>query len=462
MSSFLLSFFPSFLPVLYPVAFLLSLVRTRVPLILKRSIPLDYPFSSLLIFLFFSYISLLISFFIFFHITMNPTSLPFKTSEDELNACISGLLSQQSSASASASASFAPFAPAAYNGFDHLTSAETSFWGDLPPGLTWDDYLLITEGLLLEGTPSFDMPVGISPGVSNINTSGGPSTFNVAGGADITTSRAPSMFTFGAGSAGINMPVGYPMPNLVAGNTAISMPGALPTFGFTTGSTNINMPGGPQKFDLSPESTGIDVPVGLQTTIEHQSYLGYGNGGFPNGTNVGGSMVTGGWVGTSQQVRQPINGVHAPLALPNTHLKTSSSKTRSTKGPNTPPAPPTTPQPRRCGQTPATMPNSNTSSETLSPPERSQSSSPSARPPPKRRKDWRKGPKATFRFVQDERSMPPNFRANPDNHGRFQYTATGRRKYLNAPGAAQERRRRREGNQVADQQGACQQGNGGK
>lgn len=47
--------------------------------------------------------------------------------------------------------------------------------------------------------------------------------------------------------------------------------------------------------------------------------------------------------------------------------------------------------------------------------------------------------------------MPPNFRANPDNHGRFQYTANGRRKYLNAPGAVQERRRRREGNQGADQ-----------
>ncbi|KUL91388.1 hypothetical protein ZTR_01739 [Talaromyces verruculosus] len=234
---------------------------------------------------------------------MNPASLPFKTFEDELNAYISGLLSQQSSASAS----FAPSGPAAYNGFDGLTSAESSFCGDIPPDLTWDDYLLITENLLLEGTVSFDTLAGIAPGVSNLSTSGGPSTFNVAAGsADITTSGAPSTFTFGAGStpvnmtigsptfnfgaesADINMPVGSSMPNLVAGNTGISMPGALPTFGFTAGSTNINMPVGSQMFDLSPEFTGIDVPVGLQTIIEHQSYLGYGNGGFPSGTNVGG------------------------------------------------------------------------------------------------------------------------------------------------------------------------------
>jgi hypothetical protein len=49
-------------------------------------------------------------------------------------------------------------------------------------------------------------------------------------------------------------------------------------------------------------------------------------------------------------------------------------------------------------------------------------------------------PQNTFQFVHDERSMPPDFRANPNNHGRFKYHRDGTREYLNAP---KNRRKRR-------------------
>ena len=411
---------------------------------------------------------------------MDSAFLPFNSSNasesDDLNAYISDLLNQQSSASSAS----APYTNYGGNGFDglftangDLTTAETSFCDGLPTDLTWDDYVLVTEGLPLDGAPGTKTPVGNAPGVSDINLA--------AGSADIKASGPPSMFNFGAESAGINMPVGFPTPNPAAGNTGINVPGSLPmsnlasentgimrlgapeTFDFAAGSANGNMSVGPQMVNLSADITGIDVPVGLQTTIEHPSYLGCGNGGFPNDTIVGDSMVNRGWIGTSQQVRQPIIGIRAPLALPNTHFNmSSSSETQSPKRHNPPSARHTTLQRRGCERapSPAAMVPSNTSSETQSPPKRSRSNSPSARPPSKRPRVSRVKP--TIRFVHDERSMPVNFRANPDNHGRFQYTATGRRKYLNGPGAVQERRRRREGNQGADQQGGDQQGKEGK
>lgn len=42
-------------------------------------------------------------------------------------------------------------------------------------------------------------------------------------------------------------------------------------------------------------------------------------------------------------------------------------------------------------------------------------------------------PQNSLRFEHDELSMPSNFRANPNNHGRFRYHANGTREYLNAP-----------------------------
>lgn len=41
------------------------------------------------------------------------------------------------------------------------------------------------------------------------------------------------------------------------------------------------------------------------------------------------------------------------------------------------------------------------------------------------------GTKRTFEFLDPE--VPTGFKANPDNHGRFEYTADGRRVYLNGP-----------------------------
>lgn len=414
---------------------------------------------------------------------MNPALFPldsFNSSEEDLNAYIFDLLSQQSSAP------FGHSFPATYNGFDglftangDLPSAGLSFGSDPLADFTWDDYFLITDGPLLEGASSFDTPMRFAPGVPDISTSGGPSVFNVAArSTDITTSGATPALTFGDGSTvfnttidsptissgsdsfGINMPVGFPilspadastdmvgipwMSNLRFKEIGISMPGALPTFDFTAGSTNMNMPVGPQMLDIPAEIGGVDVPVSLQTTMELSYYREFDNGGFPCGTNVEGSIVTGSWVGTNQQVHQPINGVHAPLALSIAHFDMSSSSKTNLM--------PATSQLRHgYAPSPQAVPNTyskstNMYSETQSPPKRSRSSSPSARPPPKRRKDWRKGSQATLRFVHDERSMPANFRANPDNHGRFQYTATGRRKYLNGPEAVQERRRRLEGN----------------
>ncbi|EED24275.1 hypothetical protein TSTA_076430 [Talaromyces stipitatus ATCC 10500] len=154
---------------------------------------------------------------------------------------------------------------------------------------------------------------------------------------------------------------------------------------------NVNIPDVPPTFNLVGENQGINIPMPPEPIIVPLSYLRPVYGGYINGTNVGNPTVP-----------QPINGgVYAP------------STTRQAAF-------------------------SNTHSENRSRRKRSRSSSPSARP-----ETTRKRPRP-IRFVHDELSMPANFRANPDNHGRFQYTATGRRRYLNGPEAVQERRRRRE------------------
>ncbi|RAO65661.1 uncharacterized protein BHQ10_001673 [Talaromyces amestolkiae] len=306
-----------------------------------------------------------------------------------------------------------------------LTGLEASFGSDRLPGISWDDYHLITEDQLPEGAPYFDMPAGNGPGFSNINTSGAPPTFNVTAGSADIRSGAPSTFNSGAESALANTTIGSPIHTQNAG---INVSGSLPM-------SNLAASGALSPFDFTAGSANVNMPIDLQTPIEQSSFQGFSYGAFLDGTNGGAYMLNGGWVSTCQQARQPI-GIHAPLALPNTHLKISSS-------PNTPP---TTPQRR---PSLAAMPDtysknsSNTSSETLSPPKRSQPSSPRARRRPKRRK----GAEDTLVFVHDKLSMSTDFYPNPDNHGRFEYSTTAGWRYLNAPGAAEKRREERQRHQ---------------
>lgn len=320
-----------------------------------------------------------------------------------------------------------------------LTGLEASFGSDRLPGLSWDDYHLITEDQLLEGAPYFYTPFRKGSGFSNMNTSDAPPTFNVTAGSAEITSGVPPTINFGAGSALANTTIGSPT---YTENAGINVPGRPPM-------SNCAASAALSPFDFTAGNPNVNMPVGLQTTTEQSYYQGFGYGVFPNGTDGGALMLNDGWVCTSQQVRQPI-GVHAPLALPKTHLKISSS----------PNPPPTTPQQRPfLAAMPSTYSksSSNTSSETLSPPKRSQPSSRQAGRPPKQRK----GSEDTFVFVHDKLSMSTEFHPNPDNHGRFEYSATNGWRYLNAPGAAEkrreERRRRQEGNRGANQH---DQGNG--
>lgn len=52
-------------------------------------------------------------------------------------------------------------------------------------------------------------------------------------------------------------------------------------------------------------------------------------------------------------------------------------------------------------------------------------------------------PQKELRIIHDELSMPPNFQANPDAHGRFAMNSDGNRKYLNGPKNPPPKRSRR-------------------
>lgn len=170
------------------------------------------------------------------------------------------------------------------------------------------------------------------------------------------------------------------------------------------GTTNI-ISAVPMMANCSVGNAGFHKSDESQTIMELPIYAGYGWGGSVNGPYIDnpGRLL----------LPKNISTQMTPEGMPANHTD-----------------PPLVPLSR--GVHPEVRSAEKGSETILSPtrPLKKRPRSPSSEPPPRN----------TLHIIHDERSMPRNFRANPEAHGRYAIYPDGTRKYLNAPKVSSKRR----------------------